>query len=204
MTDKMKLEMKRVCRPGLLVLAGLFLLGSPAYAQVVAVKTNLLYWGTTTPNLGVEVGLGKRTTLDFVGTYNPWQFNHNTKIKHFTLQPEFRLWKCERFNGGFWGFHATYGQYNAGGVHLPLDIFRGLRTNRYQGWLVGAGVSYGHQWYLGPHWNLEATFGFGYMYFKFDRYECPRCGEFLGKGERHYFGPTKVGVSFVYLFRSRR
>lgn len=197
-------EKKGVLRTGLLVLAGLLLFCTHSTAQIVGVKTNLLYWGTTTPNLGLEFGLGRRTTLDLVGTYNPWTFDNNKKIKHWTVQPEVRLWNCEKFNRGFWGFHATYGQFNAGGIDLPLGLFRGLKNFRNEGWMTGAGVSYGYQWYLGPHWNLEATFGFGYLYMEYDRYECPRCGDFISKGYKHYFGPTKIGVSFVYLFRSKK
>lgn len=43
-----------------------------ANAQDIAAKTNLLYGSTTTPNLGLEFGLGQRTTLEFTGAYNPW------------------------------------------------------------------------------------------------------------------------------------
>ena len=32
-----------------------------------------LYWSSTTPNLSLEFGLGKRTTLDLTGAYNPWR-----------------------------------------------------------------------------------------------------------------------------------
>lgn len=185
----------------------LLALSSPkAFPQQAALKTNLLYWGTTTPNLSAEFLLGERTTLDITGSYNPWTFGkkeNNKKIQHWIVQPEIRLWKCEAFNRGFWGFHAFYGRYNAGGVHLPLDIFPGLKDYRYEGYGLGVGVSYGWQWYLGPHWNLEATFGFGYAYLNYDKYDCPRCGEYQGKGKKHYVGPTKVGLSFVYLFKSK-
>ena len=39
-----------------------------------AIKTNALYWATSTPNLGFEVGLAKKITLDVSGNYNPWKF----------------------------------------------------------------------------------------------------------------------------------
>ncbi len=175
-----------------------------AHAQQTALKTNVLYWGATTPNVGFEVALGKKTTLDIVGTCNPWTFDNNRKIQHWTVQPELRLWNCEAFDGGFFGFHATYGWYNAGGVDLPLGILPGLKEHRYEGWLTGVGVSYGYQWYLGPHWNLEATFGFGYLYLNYDKYQCHQCGDFLGRDKKHYFGPTRVGLSFVYLIKTKK
>ena len=42
-----------------------------ARAQQVALKTNLLYDATTTPNLGVEVAMGRRSTAQVVYALNP-------------------------------------------------------------------------------------------------------------------------------------
>lgn len=183
--------------------AGLLFSGNVC-AQGVGVKTNLLYWGTTSPNLGIEIGLGMRTSLDLVGTFNPFTFDNNRKLKHWTAQPEFRLWNCERFNRGFWGFHVTGGEFNVANLDLPLKIFPKIKDHRLEGYMIGAGVSYGYQWYLGPHWNLEATFGFGYLYLDYDEYEYQKCGNLIKKDKHHYFGPTKIGVSFVYLFKSKK
>ena len=46
-----------------------------AYAQKVAVKSNLLYDATATFNLGVEFGLARKWTLDVPVNLNPWKFN---------------------------------------------------------------------------------------------------------------------------------
>lgn len=70
------------------------------HAQNVAVKTNLLYGATTTPNLSVEMALGIKTTLDLQGTYNPFTFHDNKKLRHWSVQPELRFWLCEKFTGG--------------------------------------------------------------------------------------------------------
>ena len=90
----------------LLLAAGfLLVLGTSAYAQVqrnetylpkFAIKTNALYWATSTPNLGFEVGLAKKITLDVSGNYNPWKFGNDRQIKHWLVQPELRYWLCER------------------------------------------------------------------------------------------------------------
>ncbi len=173
-------------------------------AQNVAVKTNVLYGATTTPNLSVEMALGIKTTLDLQGTYNPFIFHDNKKLRHWSVQPELRFWLCEKFTGGFFGLHAHHGVFNVGGIRLPLEIYPGLKDHRYQGHATGGGFSYGHQWYLGPRWNIEAQFGFGYTYVDFDRYECHKCGEQLGSGHKHYFGPTKMGISLIYLFKSKK
>jgi len=48
------------------------------YLPKIAIKTNALYWATSTPNLGLEIGLAKKLTLDISGNYNPWKFSDNT------------------------------------------------------------------------------------------------------------------------------
>ncbi len=173
-----------------------------AHAQRLAVKSNLLYDATTTVNLALEAGFSARWSVDLSGNLNPWTFSGNRKVKHWLVQPEIRRWNCEAFNRGFWGVHLLGGQYNAGGLRVPL--LPTLRHTRYQGWMVGGGISYGYHWYLGAHWNLEATVGLGYIYTRYDRFECYRCGRVTGRDEHHgYWGPTRVGISVVYLFNHK-
>ena len=112
--------------------------------------------------------------------------------------PEFRYWLCERFNGHFFGLPSGYGEYNISGVRIPF-LKKSVKDHRYQGWATGLGISYGYSWLLGRRWNLEATVGAGYVYTNYDRYECATCGKFRGTGDRHYFGPTKAGISIIYI-----
>lgn len=193
---------------GIVITAVLLLAAVPAGAQKVALKTNMLYWATGTINLSVETALAPKVTLDITGTGNPFVFGDrelNRKLWHWTVQPEARFWHWAAFNGGFIGVHATTGSYSAGGIEIPLGIFPEFKNYRYEGWMAGLGVSYGWQWYLGPHWNLEATFGFGYLYLEYNKFTCARCGDLQEANVvRHYFGPTKIGVSFSYLFRSKK
>lgn len=46
----------------------------PASAQF-ALKTNLLYDATTTPNLGAELVLSRKSTINLVYGLNPWKFS---------------------------------------------------------------------------------------------------------------------------------
>lgn len=178
-----------------------------AWAQSeVGIKTNLLYGGYTfTPNLGLEVGFGKRTTLEISGGYNPWNLsggkNNNKKLVHWLAQAEFHYFLCERFNGHFFGVHALGGQYNIAGHELPLLLGKGSKDFRFEGSALGAGVSYGYQWVLSRHWNVEFSIGVGYASLNYDKHDCPKCGEKLGSFSRSYFGPTKAGVSLIYLIK---
>ena len=177
----------------LMLAAGTWITGQ---AQEVAVKTNLLYDATTTLNLGVEIGLGTKMTLDISGNYNPWRF-HDYRLKHGLIQPELRYWTCEKFNGHFFGLHGFYGKYNVGG--LPFNS--NMRHNRYQGHLYGGGISYGYQWILNDHWNLELSLGIGYAHLQDKKYPCTDCGDMIKKGHHNYFGPTKAAVSIIYVIK---
>lgn len=165
------------------------------------IKNNLLYDATMTFNLGAEFRLSSYLTLDVSGSYNPWTFSENKKFKHIAVQPELRYWIYEPFNGHFLGGHLLYVNYNVGGIKMPLGIFSKLKDFRYQGNGYGMGFSYGYQWILSNRWNLETTFGFGYVYLDHTKYACRTCGKKVGNESKHYFGPTKMGVSLIYVIK---
>lgn len=171
-------------------------LGNKTYLPKFALKTNTLYWATTTPNLGIEVGLARKLTLDISGNYNPWKFSDNRQLKHWLVQPELRYWLCERFNGSFFGLHGHYGEVNVSN----LDVFD-MGHYRYEGSVYGAGLSYGYQWILGRRWSMEAEIGVGYARLDYDKYECGKCGEKLGHNTKNYFGPTKAALSIIYFIK---
>lgn len=174
-------------------------------AQDIAVKSNLLSDALLNPNVGVEIGLAPRWTLDVTGQLNAWDLSHDRRWKHWALQPEARYWFCDRFGGHFVGLHAHGGQFNIGGFNGRLNLFgtdaRKLADTRYQGWFVGAGVAYGYAWVIGRHWNLEGEIGLGYSYTRYDRFRCAGCGKKTETGRsHHYVGPTKAAINLVYLF----
>lgn len=178
----------------------------------VALKTNLLYDATTTPNLGLEVGLGGKSTINVVYGLNPWSFSSQKhgerKVKHWMLMPEYRRWTCTRFSGHFIGVHLMGGQFNAANVSLsfPGGFFGGanllheVRDNRVQGAFAGGGFTYGYQWPLSKHWNIEAEIGVGYNHVWYDRYSCGECSTRTASGNTNYAGVTKLGLSIMYLF----
>lgn len=199
----------KITRTLLLILVAV-LFCTTTFAQKVGIKTNLLYDATSTLNLGVEFGIARKWTMDISGNYNPWTFSDNRKMKHWLVQPEARFWLCEKFNGHFFGVHAHGGQFNFGGM-LPWGFNSGkmfgsiesknISNYRHEGWLAGAGVSYGYQWMLGNRWGLEATVGAGYAYLDYDKYIQNRCGKFLGNETKHYFGLTKLGITLIYIIK---
>lgn len=177
----------------------------PVQAQV-AVKSNLLYDAALSPNMGVEVAVAPKWSVELSGNLNAWTLSDGMRWKHWLVQPEVRYWLCDRFSGHFFGAHLLGGQYNVGGIrHLRGDILgmnlRRLADNRYQGWFAGAGIAYGYTWILSRHWSVEAEIGIGYVYTRYDIYPCARCGSKIGENvSRNYFGPTKAALNLIYVF----
>lgn len=190
----------------------LALCSTPSAIAQFAAKTNLLYDATTTPNLGVELGVGNKNTVNIVYGLNLWTFDSKThgerKAKHWLLMPEYRWWTCSKFNGHFFGAHAFGGQFNAGNIDIPLpggffggeNLRKGVRDARYQGWFAGVGATYGYQWILSRHWNVEAEVGVGYGHAWYDKYTCTSCSSKIGNGGANYLGITKLGLSILYIF----
>ena len=184
------------------VLLCLLFLSGTARAQVVGIKTNLLYDATATINAGVEVGLAKKLTLDVSGNLNLWTWKDNMKWKHWMVQPELRFWTCQRFSGHFFAAHALAGQFNFGnGIRLFGTDFSELTDHRFEGWAFGLGVGYGYALPIGKHWNLEFEGGIGAIYSIADRFDCSVCNIKDAEGLKKLRPAlTKAAVSFVYLF----
>lgn len=190
----------------------LLVMAVSGYAQKAAIKTNALYWASTTPNLGVEFALAERWTLEVAGGYNPWTFDEedNRKAKHFLVSPEVRYWLCESFNGHFFGINGNYTQFNVGGIPMPAMFYdltnkefgpKAMEDTRLSGWAVGAGLTYGYQFLMSSRWNLELTLGLGWWYTDYDQFESRKCGMFQQTVGKHALGLTSLGVSFIYLIK---
>lgn len=164
---------------------------STVNAQEIAIKTNVIPWATTAINMGAEFKISSQMTAQMEVIYKGWNFlSDNRKMNGYLLQPEVRYWFNTPFYKNFMGLHLHYGQYNGG-----------FEKYRYQGDLYGVGVSYGYQWVLKKNWNLEVTAGLGYARMEYDKYNRPKCGLYLGNDQSNYIGPTKIGVSFIYILK---
>ena len=171
---------------------------------VWAVKTNLLYGGLTlTPNLGVEFGIDPRSTIEITGSHN----NRNRKkeslddrkqLMHWGIRGEYRRWFCERYNGHFLGAHLLWTRYNISSHKIPL-LFED--DKRYDGFAVGAGISYGYNMALGKRWGLEFHIGAGVAYMNYDMFTCEICDRDPLENKKLYFGPTRAGVNLVFMIK---
>ncbi|HCO68560.1 MAG TPA: DUF3575 domain-containing protein [Dysgonomonas sp.] len=169
------------------------------FSQDAAIKNNLLYDATLTPNLGLEFRTGMKNTLDVNVGFNPFTFSEGKKLKHWLVQPELRFWTCEAFNGTFIGVHAHGGEFSVANFKMPFGWLEQLQNYRYEGYFVGGGISVGHQWILSKRWTFEASIGAGYAFIEYDKYPCPDCGPKIKSDTYNYWGITKATLSFVYF-----
>ena len=187
------------------------------YFPRFAIKTNLLYAATTTPNLGVEFFLNRYLTLDLSVGWNPFRWEDNVKFAHLMVQPTLRFWIQEPFNGHFLGLSGMYCYFNVSGIRQPYEWFGlfprlarggepatpapGDQTYRFYGHAYGASLQYGHQWVLSPRWSIEASVNVGWLRLHYEEWGGGWCGTLRGPARRDWFGPTNAGISFIYIIR---
>lgn len=154
----------------------------------LALRTNLFYAGTSTPNLGLDIALGQHTSLGFsIGLktwprWLPWDndIQNPLKWRHRLVTTEFRWWPKRVYDNWFIGTDLLYLHYNMGAVHLPFGLYPILNEYRLQGDAIGAGLFAGHSWWLGEHWRIELAGGIAGTWNTADRYECVHCGAEVG------------------------
>lgn len=179
------------------VLGVLFLFcGINAFAQQFAIKTNGLMWAMLMPNIGGEIVVGERTSVDVsaFGGYNPY----GTEIKLFGLNPELKYW----FSG-----RPMLRQYIGLSV-IGTSYDMKIRDRIYDGKAVGGGLSFGYSWLVGERLNIEVSAGLGAVYFSQRRlYYGDNTSDYeaFGKKRENSTGvkiiPAKLAVSISYIIK---
>ena len=176
------------------------LLATTVTAQTLALKNNLLYDITLTPNLGIELRADSLSTVQLFYGLHPWRLSDTKRLRHWSLMPEYRRWFKEPFLGHFVGVHALGGEFNIAGIGPTAT----MRNHHYQGWYVGGGLTYGYAWRLSEAWRLETAIGLGFVHTARDKYQNETCGLLLDAGRRNYVGPTKLAVNLAYLVGKKK
>jgi hypothetical protein len=77
----------------------------------------------------------------------------------------------------------------------------GIYINSFEGWFLGAGVSYGYHWILTPRFSMEFTLGLGFAYLDYEKTRCSDCRQVIAKESDTYFGPTRAGINLVWMLK---
>ena len=191
----------RVCQNVVLLMIVFFLLGGGnGYAQEsIAVRNNLIYDISGTPNLGFDVRVSPHWTLGLNAGYRPWPLDDKTtrKWRHLLVAPELRYWTDSTFHRSYWGMNLVYSHYNVGNVTFPFGLYKTVRDHRLQGDLAAIGAFYGRSWRLNRYFRLEGELGLGVGYTWAKKYDCPHCGTYLGREDKAFLIP-KLTLNVVY------
>ena len=177
-----------------------------------ALKTNALLWGIVTPNIELEVPLGRnnRWSLEaeyFIGWYT-WAHNAHAHQFH-NLGAELRYWpgrrqKQPRLQGWHIGMAAAIGYYD----------WEWKKSKGYQGEYLNAYLNLGYQYRWNRHWAIDAAVGAGIWLTKYRHYyggsvypedHLEPWDEHLiyhDQGRFHWIGPSHASIALVYLFNA--
>ena len=182
--------------PAVLLAAGLILFSTKASAQQIGVKTNALMWTALTPNVGCEVVVGQRSSLDLsiFGHYDPY----GLESRLFALQPEYRYWFSGRpMTREFVGVSAMVADY---------DMI--IKNHVYDGSAGSLGLIGGYAFSLSRSWRLELCGGVAILgfrqkqYYKHDNYD-----DYFIEMESplnswgYKLFPAKLGLTFTYIIK---
>lgn len=170
-------------------------------AQKVAVRNNLLYDLTLTPNLGIDVKLGDQWSGGLSAGFNPWPTSDNVsrKWRHLLIAPQLRYWTKGVFEdrSTYWALNLIYSHYNVADVKFPFGMYRDVRDKRLQGDLGALGVSFGYTWRLSRLFRMEAEAGMSGGYAWSKQYACGHCGTYEGRNDKAFLMP-KLALNLVF------
>ncbi len=177
----------------------------------IALRTNLAYAASATPNIGLEVPVGEHFSLGFNAGLKPWprwlawdwDKTVEKKWRHVLVAPELRFWPSGIYDKLFVGADLIYTHYNVGAVKFPFGLYPRVRDHRLQGDFYGLGVFAGWSWWLSDHWRLEAEAGVGAGYADAKEYECAYCGAEVGRKQGPVLVP-KLGLNLSYNLTRRQ
>lgn len=170
-------------------------------AQTFALRNNLLYDATLTPNLGFDLRMNPKWTAGAVVGINAWDINkdQNKKWRHLLIAPNVRRWLNDTlFHKRYIEADLIYSHYNVGNTKIPFGLYKAVQDHRLQGDLLALGGKYGYSWIMARHWRIEAEAGIAIGYAWFKEYECATCGQQLGNGDRIFLLP-QLGINVVYI-----
>ena len=165
------------------------------------IRTNLLYDIAAVPNLGMEFHLGKRFSLG-VSYAHAWWANDSAHQYWRIYGGDVVL---RKYFGGKENWSALSGHHlGAYGQCYSYDFELG-KKGQLSEMTYGGGLEYGYTLPLSRCMSLDFSLGCAYLTGEYKVYEPEdECYVWKETRQRHYIGPTKVEISFVWLFGNRK
>lgn len=167
-------------------------------ASRLFVTTNMLYDAALTPNIGVGASVTDRISVLADWMYARW--NNRDRRRYWRIyggdiEARYRIGK--RRGSPLGGHHiGVYGSlacydFQAGRSH------RGVLSDK---WNYAVGLSYTYSLPVSTHFNIDFSLGIGYLWGNYKKCETiDDCDVWLSTHRLGWFGPTRAGVSLVWL-----
>lgn len=137
----------------------LCLCSNASYAQRIALKTNMLYLATLTPNIELETRIAPKFTSSISIAGNFYKYKENYEPGFLLIEPEIRYWFERPMARHFLGIAGLYGDYNVKWGDM-----------RHDGDAIGAGLTYGYDFVIGRRWNIELSLAAGMAHIRDIKY----------------------------------
>lgn len=163
------------------------------------VTTNMLYDAALTPNIGAGISIADRFTVQADWMYARW--SNRDKRRYWRIYGgdlEVRCRIGSQVKGSPLGGHyvGVYGSlacydFQAGCNHS------GVLSDKYN---YAVGVSYTYSLPVSTHFNIDFNLGLGYLWGTYKKHTpIDDCNVWLSTHKLGWVGPTRVGVTLVWL-----
>ena len=158
--------------------------------QELRLRSNLLPWLMTVPNLGFEYAIGHKWSAVVSAWYCPWKVSDKYSLKTVAIFPEGRWWLKTNRKGSFFNVHLNVVWYN-----LRFKDYRYQDLSRP---LLGGGIGYGYRIELNRRWGFEFEIGAGVANTKYERYYNVPNGAVKDTRVTTYLGIDRLSVAVTY------
>ena len=197
--------MKRICKIKIgLCLTAILMPVLNMNATTLLIKTNTLYDAALTPNIGMEVGLGKGWSIAGNVMYGWWSDRSKFYWRAFATDIGVRKYFGSSCKNKLSGHHL--GLY-AGMMTWDFELGgRGYICDFREEWGRYFGIDYGYSLPVAKNLNIDFALGLGYAGGRYKEY-LPALNVFpeewhyvwQSTDKLHYFGPTRLEISLVWV-----
>ncbi len=178
---------------------------APRKPLYIAVKTNMLFDVLALPNIGAEVYLGRNFSISGNWMYGWWSSDrHHRYWRAYGGDLAVRRWFGHAADDkpltghhlGVYGQILTYDFEFGGKGQMAGEPGKSIWARPSYAF----GLEYGYSLPITRRLNIDFAVGVGYLGGEYYKYR-PVDGQYVVQSfhKRHYFGPTKLEVSLVWL-----
>ena len=156
-------------------------------------KTNILPWLGTIPNLGVECSMGEKWSLGVDAWFCPWKISNQYSVKTVAILPEVKYWFKNNIRGSYINLHLSVAWFNV--------RWKDIRYQDDKRPLLGAGIGYGYRYLISDRWGMEFELGAGFASIQYSRFYNTGNGAQIDTRKSLYLGLDRLGISFIYFLK---